>query len=66
MLRSLSAPNILCAFDSPLGSIRAFATFLSFSFVAGAACFRPGTGKENFEVRPIASERSKPQAGGFN
>jgi hypothetical protein len=60
MLRSLSAPNILCAFDNPLGTAAGdLAAILSFSFVA--ACLRPGTGNENLEVRPIVSDNSKPQ-----
>ena len=61
MLRSLSVPKILCAFDNALGTAAEdLAEALSFSFVV-VACLRPGTGNENLEVRPIVSDNSKPQ-----
>jgi hypothetical protein len=58
MLRLDSVPNILCAFDNPLGAAGDLVG--TFSFVDGA-CLRPGTGNENFEVRPIVSDNPQPQ-----
>jgi len=65
MLRSLSVPNILCAFDRLFDVpdddlIEA----LSLSLFAGT-CLRPGRGNENLEVRPIVSDSLKPPRAAF-
>lgn len=59
ILRSLSVPNILCAFDMlfPEALARGFAGSVSLV----EACFRPGIGNENLEVRPIVYDSLKPR-----
>jgi hypothetical protein len=61
---SPSVPRSLCAFDKPLGIGDRVGAF-SLSFVVVEECFRPGTGNENFDVRPIVSDIFRPAADGF-
>jgi hypothetical protein len=63
MLRS-PVPSTRCAFDRLGPALLDGANGVGMISLT-AACLRPGKGKENFEVRPIVSDKVQAGVGGF-